>query len=88
MAVFGRNAKTAIIHMRRILLSKTSSFGEQLSRSRKILSSGKKEKTDKGKLPERVGRKVMGLKFYYGCQTADFFYYFLQASYLFVAMMY
>ncbi len=61
MAVFGRNAKT-IIHMRRILLSKTSSFGEQLSRSRKILSSGKKEKTDKGKLPERVGRKVMGLK--------------------------
>jgi len=43
-------------------LSKTSSFGEQLSRRKKILSSGKKEKTDKGKLPERVGRKVMGLK--------------------------
>jgi len=49
-------------HMRRGFLSKKLPFGEQLSRSKKILSSGKKEKTDKGKLPERVGRKVMGLK--------------------------
>ena len=27
------------------------------------MNTGKDKKTDKGKLPERVGRKVMGLKF-------------------------
>ena len=33
------------------------------------------QKTDKGKLSERIGRKVMGLKHFkcQDCQTADFF---------------
>jgi len=33
-------------------------------------------KVEKGKLSERIGRKVMGLKlFSYGCQTTGFYFF-------------